>query len=314
MGYKKRLGQIRTIQGIYQNHVEENFPEAKKSFEEALVISEEANDLFSNFFVSFWFGGALMLDGQFEEAARHYQKALDISVLGGNPWAIASMKGNFAIFCNTMGQVSRGFQISAEAVQVAEKCGDPLAKGIAYTSHGFSCYGKGLFEEAEDHFFKAISLLEKLEEKMINLTAHSLLVHIFLDRDDLLKAEEWCEKWNRLLKNSGYLSSLLGLVEIVLLRTKGIVNPKDIDLESLYVQSRNIKPKIFQPMISSIIGVVLMNLDGHLSEAETWIQKAIEEDQRNGTRFSLGRDYALYAEWHKRKGDRPWPGKRWGRP
>ena len=49
-----------------------------------------------------------------------------------------------------------------------------------------------------------------------------------------------------------------------------------------------------------------MNLDGHLSEAETWIQKAIEEDQKeNGTRFSLGRDYALYAEWHKRKGDRP---------
>ena len=48
-----------------------------------------------------------------------------------------------------------------------------------------------------------------------------------------------------------------------------------------------------------------MNLDdGHLSEAQTWIQKAIEEDQRNGTRFFLGRDYALYAEWFKRKGDR----------
>ena len=48
-----------------------------------------------------------------------------------------------------------------------------------------------------------------------------------------------------------------------------------------------------------------MNLDdGHLSEAQAWIQKAIEEDQRNGTRFCLGRDYALYAEWFKRNGDR----------
>ena len=48
-----------------------------------------------------------------------------------------------------------------------------------------------------------------------------------------------------------------------------------------------------------------MNLDdGHLSESQAWIQKAIDEDQRNGTRFFLGRDYALYAEWFKRKGDR----------
>ena len=42
---------------------------------------------------------------------------------------------------------------------------------------------------------------------------------------------------------------------------------------------------------------------GTRPEAEVWIQKAIEEDQRNGTKFYLGRDYALYAEWFKRNGD-----------
>ena len=48
-----------------------------------------------------------------------------------------------------------------------------------------------------------------------------------------------------------------------------------------------------------------MNIDGvYLSESQAWIQKAIEEDQRNGTRFFLGRDYALYAEWFKRNGNR----------
>jgi hypothetical protein len=47
-----------------------------------------------------------------------------------------------------------------------------------------------------------------------------------------------------------------------------------------------------------------MNVDdGHQPEAQPWIQKAIEEDRRNGTRFCLGRDYALYAEWFKRNGD-----------
>ena len=48
-----------------------------------------------------------------------------------------------------------------------------------------------------------------------------------------------------------------------------------------------------------------MNIDDqHISEAEHWIQKAIEADQRNGMRSCLGSDYALYAEFFKRKGDR----------
>jgi len=44
--------------------------------------------------------------------------------------------------------------------------------------------------------------------------------------------------------------------------------------------------------------------DEHMSEAEGWIQKAIETDQRNGTNFYLGQDYALYADLLKRKGKR----------
>jgi hypothetical protein len=83
-----------------------------------------------------------------------------------------------------------------------------------------------------------------------------------------------------------------------------MIKPTDIDLKSLYTLSTNNKRKVIQGWISSYIGAILMNMgDGHLSEAKTWIQKAIEEDQTNGTRFLLGRDYALYAEWFERKGD-----------
>jgi L-arabinose isomerase len=44
--------------------------------------------------------------------------------------------------------------------------------------------------------------------------------------------------------------------------------------------------------------------DQHLSEAENWIQSAIEADQRNRMMFHLGRDYALYANLFKTKGDK----------
>ena len=42
----------------------------------------------------------------------------------------------------------------------------------------------------------------------------------------------------------------------------------------------------------------------HVSEAEEWINKAIEADKRNRTMWSLGGDYALYAELLKRKGNK----------
>jgi hypothetical protein len=57
--------------------------------------------------------------------------------------------------------------------------------------------------------------------------------------------------------------------------------------------------------MSRYIGGILLNLDGSkISEAEYWIQKAIEADQKNRTMFNLGGDYTLYADLFKRKSDR----------
>jgi len=52
------------------------------------------------------------------------------------------------------------------------------------------------------------------------------------------------------------------------------------------------------------VGNILLNLDNqHISKAEEWIKKAIEADKRNDTKWNLAQDYALYAEFYKRKND-----------
>jgi hypothetical protein len=52
------------------------------------------------------------------------------------------------------------------------------------------------------------------------------------------------------------------------------------------------------------IGKILLNIDDqHLSEAEDWIKKAIEAHNKYGMMWHLTRDYALYAELLKRKGE-----------
>jgi uncharacterized phosphosugar-binding protein len=80
---------------------------------------------------------------------------------------------------------------------------------------------------------------------------------------------------------------------------------KDVNLESLYTYSRYNKIRVIEGWIQRYVGEILLNIDHqHMSEAEHWIQEAIEADQRNRMMFHLGKDYALYAELFKRKGDR----------
>ena len=66
-GYRRRLSQIYGITGIYNCFVEEDFPKAFKDLEDALKISEEANDIVSLYFEGYWFGVAPSLICEFEK-------------------------------------------------------------------------------------------------------------------------------------------------------------------------------------------------------------------------------------------------------
>jgi hypothetical protein len=77
------------------------------------------------------------------------------------------------------------------------------------------------------------------------------------------------------------------------------------DLESLYRHEGEVKLKWMKGMMSRSIGEILFHIDDqHISEAEDWINRAIEADERNGMMWFLGRDYALYSELFKRNGDK----------
>jgi len=62
--------------------------------------------------------------------------------------------------------------------------------------------------------------------------------------------------------------------------------------------------KVFESDMHRCISEILLNIDNqHISEAEEWINKAIETDTRNGMMWHLARDYAVYADLYKQKGD-----------
>ncbi len=304
-GYKKRLCQIKTILGTYYAYSEENLPAAFQAFEEALTIAEEIDDTITLILANNWFGINLALNCEFGKATSYMQKALDILTSGGILHVTAPFKTVFAIFCLfNQGRIDSGFQMSTEAVQLSEEGGDSFSKGLAYVTHGVLCYGKGLFEKAEEFFLRGVGFCERVNERPWNALAHIYLGEIFFEKRDFSISMDFYKKGHLLLKCGQQMPSFKVWSKIGQLRAMSIIKPADIDLKSLYTFSTDNKRKVLQGWISSYIGTILMNMgDGRQSEAETWIQKAIDEDQTNGTRFLLGRDYALYAEWFKRNGD-----------
>ena len=234
------------------------------------------------------------------------QRAVDTSIAGKNLGSIAATKGNLARYCHFYpGRIALGFQTTAEALRAAEESGDITSKAYVHSSHGIFSFGMGLLEVAKNHLLKGIEFCERINEKAWNMNAHLCLGETYFEIGDFLKAKNYYEKGALLLEQSHLMPSFVGCAKIGVAISRVMNNEKDVDLESLYTHSRNNRVKRCEGEISKYIGEILLKIDDqHISEAEHWIRKAIEADQRNRMMFYLGKDYALYAELFKRKGDR----------
>ncbi len=302
--YKRRVSQIYTIIGAYNYIVEEDFPKAFKYLEDALKISEEINDILSILMANYWMVLGLTQICEFEKALFHLGKALEINVRANSLYGISILKSMISFWIYRLqGKVDLAYQTSDEALRIAEESGDIYSKAFAHWVHGSSYYHKGFIEEAERHFLKAHDLSER-----INLFSVYIMVNTFLG-DTYFEIGEYQKAKDHYYK--GILSSEHRRTpppfdhhRTALARAKVMNNEMDIDLESLYHYENENKGKWLDGPLKRDIGEILLNIDNqHMDEAEDWIKKAIEADNRNGMIWYLGRDYALYAELFKRKGD-----------
>ena len=158
-------------------------------------------------------------------------------------------------------------------------------------------------------FFVCLFFCDEFSEKIGIRTwiglAHFNLGETYFEMRDFPKSKEPYEKMSWVLEHNRLLPSIANLGKAGSVRSKVMNKEKDVNLESLYTNSQNNRVKILEGWFQRYIGEILLNIDDrHMSEAEHWIQMAIDSDQRNRMMFHLGKDYALYADLFKRKGDR----------
>ena len=302
--YQRCLPGIYIALGMHSFWVDENCSRGLQYLEDALKISEKTEDHNCFFLSSFFLGYCTSSSCEFERGIQHLNKLLDMSRAARELMSISFISGLTTYIYIYQGRIDLAHQRSEESLKLAEKIGDMYVKGMAYCCYGASCYCKGLFDKAENSLSKAVAFCEKTTHFTWGALASSFLGDIYINRREYRRSQDHYNKAISFLRSCSYCPSWINLEELSVARAKILSGDQDIDMSTLFKYHGTNRIKIYEGVVARYIGEILLNLDDqHMSEAEHWIGKAIEVDERNGMMFDLGRDYALHSKLFRRKGD-----------
>ena len=303
--YKKVHPQILTILGNYEFFAMEDAQKAFKYLEDALTISKELEDNFSLAVAHWRLGVSLSMSCESEKGAYHLKKALELNVAANNLWGISLIKSFLVYFTYFLeGRINQAYKVSDEAIQLAEESGDIYSKAFAYTAHGISCYGKGSIQEAIKLLSRGIDFCERINLFMWNVMSRFHLAQAYFETGEYQNSKDHYVKAVCIMGNNRAVPSWMTLMKIGVEMAKVMNSEKDIHLESLYSYINENKLRMYEGYKFRYFGELVLNIgDQYHSEAEDWIKKAIKTHKNDGMMWHLGKDYALYAELFKRKGN-----------
>ena len=304
LNYRRKLTAIYKSIGLHYFWVEENIHKGLEFIDKATAIAEEVGDYLSLWIVLYQSGSFQPLISKFKEAHDRLQQCLDFSLQAKNPEAIAFSKGSIS-FCYLLeGKVNLAYEFSQKTLMLAQETGDAYIKGMACCVYGSACYHKVLFDESKTYLLEGVSSYEKSTPISWIAWAYAYLGLMQVDLGEYDDAVNYYKKVISVLENANYMPSIIKYFHSCMMRAKALRHDQDIELSELVACYQNYKLTMCKGWTARNIGDVMLHIDDdHISDAAVWFQKAIEADTRNGFRFQLAQDHALYADWFKRKGD-----------
>jgi predicted ATPase len=308
LNHQRRLPGIHVAIGLHSLWGEEDNSKGLRHLNKVFKIAEKADNALA-FYMPLWFanyylGATLGFNCEFEGSLEYLKKCLDLSKLANDLIGIPFTKGSVCLSYVFQGKIDEAYKAGEEALRVAKETGGMFVKGMAYTAYGAACYFKGFFDEAESHLLKGLDFCEKTTQVVWGPWAPFSLGHMYCDMGKYVRATGYYQKAISMLEPGRILPSWVKMFEVAASRAKVLNRDQSINLSELFKYYKDNKHKIFEGWAARYIGEILLNIDDqHLSEAKEWTKKAIDADKRNRMMWHLAKDYALYAELFKRKGD-----------
>jgi tetratricopeptide (TPR) repeat protein len=303
-GYRKRISQIYAILTAYYTMAGDDGQKALCYGHKALEISETLDDMNSKWASTYWLGAAQAWNCEWEGCHYNLNRGLDITVSSGHLVNIGAMQGNVSWAYSFHGKIDLGYQTSLEALRSAEEAGDVHSAANAHISHGIACYGKRFLDEAEAHLRKGLDLCARIDLIAWYNFALDYLWRTYFERSEYDRSIDCHTDRIAILKRGNYNYSFIISSEVFRASAQLKNGQQDINLNAVRHWGNRNKVKIIEGSIRRIIADILLDFhDHHISEAEGWIQKAIESDKEHDVQWELAMDHVLYGELLVRKGE-----------
>jgi len=307
LDYRKSLPPIYVILAAYLIQVEEKYNDAetRRYLMEAQRLALEEKD-YQSLLMSYNFEGIThSWNCEFAEGESCLLRVIEMSEAAGNVQSLVIAKSALAYTTYAVdGRNEEALRCGQEALQFALQADDPAMKGSAYTACAVALFRKGLFPEAEENMTSAIEIYHKTNLTLGLMNSFFYLEQLRHEMGLFQDAQKCCDDILAVIEHARSWPSLVRVVQIlkVAAGVRGGLNPAlDAVLNFNLKQIRN---KSQQGMAAQTMGEIYLYLDNkHMDEAEAWIRKAIEMDEQHKMPWDLARDYALYAEFFKKKGD-----------
>jgi tetratricopeptide (TPR) repeat protein len=216
------------------------------------------------------------------------------------------MKANLAYqYYFYTGRINSFVERSSEALRIAQEGGDPISIGMSQVVYGIACFTKGCLRDAENHSLEGRNICERIGLYSWKAAAYGNLAETYFEMKEYQKSWEFFQQGKSFLQRVRFIPSWARWAELGAAMSEVMLGKRDVALEYLGAIPKQNRYRVLDGWVCRFLGEILLNLGGsHITEAEQWIRSAIEADDRNGMRFHLGLDHALYGEFFKRQGDR----------
>ena len=223
------------------------------------------------------------------------------------PWLIPWLKGNIALSYIFNGKIDLAAQLSSEALQAASDCDDFPKRyfGALQFVYGESLHSQGLVVEAEKELLSGLEILSKYQFHSWAGAACGDLGQLYYENGDYKKSALYFDLAVDLHKKINYFPSCVNGSRCGSIMANFHINNKDISVvDEITDRYQKTNYSFFKGLVANMLGEIFLSTDEIIfANSEKWILKAIDINSQRGFNFSLGKDYALYAQLFQRKGE-----------
>jgi tetratricopeptide (TPR) repeat protein len=214
-------------------------------------------------------------------------------------------KGNMSAFNYFFnGKIDLAYTTSMELLESVEKSGDIYVQAMAYGSAGAACFGRALFDRAEQYLRVALTYAEKAALVSWQVWSAGFLGHTYVEMGANEKAVASYNQTIEMMRSSRLLPSWTNQIRIARERARVLMGDSRLPVDTLKEYYTDIKIKAAKGWAARHLGEILMQLDNpQAGSVDEWFEKAITENKDKNLAFFLACDYEAYARWCAHQGD-----------